>query len=343
MGATTKLTTERLTLRSLHATDAAAIARGIGNVKVLRNLTSPPYPYQLSDAEEFIEKYGTAPEVYGLSRDGLIGVITLRPNCDSASDLGYWLAEEHWGNGYMTEAAQAVTARHFAASDEPIASGHVVDNAGSRNILRKLGFRDTHLIEAYIAARDETCPMQRMELKRADWDFICDPKIATERLILRPLTKADAPRISEMADDIEVVRMLGSVSHPFPVEEAAAWIKKRRFRGATGVFGIWAGDTMIGMTGMGDKPVSFMYWLHPDHFGKGYATEASRGFLAAMLPRISAPEVTATCFVDNPASLRVLEKLGFERHGESMGDSRARLEPAPVIEYRLSAEKLRRP
>lgn len=342
MGAATAIETERLTLRPLRMDDAAEVAAGIGDVRVLRNLTSPPYPYALSDAEWFIRENAHKPGHYAICRDGLIGVITLRPRAEGgADDLGYWLAVDHWGQGLMTEAATAVVTRHFAASDATLTSGHVLDNAGSRNVLCKLGFRDTNRAFDHIPARGEDCELQRMELTRADWAFARDPKIETARLVQRPLTKADAPALSALAEDIDVVRMLGSVSHPFPVAEAEAWIAARRYKGhPAGVFGIWRDDVLVGMTGLGGDPVSAMYWLGPDHWGQGYATEAVHGFLSEMMRRFGLHEVVATCFADNPVSMRVLEKLGFEKARESLGESRARLEPAPVIHYRLAAKKL---
>ncbi|QPV62006.1 GNAT family N-acetyltransferase [Halosimplex litoreum] len=62
------------------------------------------------------------------------------------------------------------------------------------------------------------------------------------------------------------------------------------------------------------------YWIHPDHQGEGYATEAARlvvdhGFAALGLHRIS-----ATIHAGNGASERVVEKLGFSHEGTKRDD-----------------------
>ena len=54
------------------------------------------------------------------------------------------------------------------------------------------------------------------------------------------------------------------------------------------------------------------------HWGKGYATEAGRAFLAFLFGELGLDIVRSGVFVDNPASLRVQEKLGFERIGTRM-------------------------
>ena len=336
MDADAVIETERLKLCHLRMADAATIAEQIGDVRVLRNLTSPPYPYQVSDAEWFIGEFADSPNHLALWTDRFIGVMTLD------DDLGYWLGVDHWGHGYATEAAKAILARHFATSDKMLTSGHVLDNTASRNVLRKMGFRDTHRRNSHIPARGGTHTMQRMELTADDWAFACDPKIRTARLLMKPLTLDDAARISVLGGDPDVSRMLASVTHPFTVEDAQKWIAAAIYKGRPGFrFGIWQADTLIGVVMIGGDPVSAAYWLGKDHWGQGYATEAMAQFLAVMVPKLNLTEVVAEAFVENAASQRVLSKLGFEKTGEGQGKSAARLEPAPYFAYRLAAENLK--
>lgn len=63
------------------------------------------------------------------------------------------------------------------------------------------------------------------------------------------------------------------------------------------------------------------FWIHPDHQGEGYATEAARlvvthGFTELRLHRIS-----ATIVASNEASQRVVEKLGFVHEGTKRHDA----------------------
>lgn len=337
MGAHAELKTERLTLRALCLDDAQAITDGISDLKVLRNLTSPPHPYALTDAEQFLGNHAGDVRKYAVWTDKLIGSVGL-----DDGELGYWFGVDHWGQGYATEAARAVVAHHFAHSDEPIKSGYVMDNAESRNVLLKLEFRNTDRIVKHVPARQAECEVQRMELTRADWEFACDPRIDTLRLTLRPLTKHHATALSALGNDSDVLRMLASMHLPFGTNAARYWIENTPYKGRPGFkLGIWQDETLIGALGLGGFPVSVFYWLGQDFWGQGFATEAMTGFLADMLPRMDLDGIVADCFIENAASHRVLAKLGFEKTGEGMGRSRARLEPAPTIAYRLQAENLK--
>jgi ribosomal-protein-alanine N-acetyltransferase len=61
--------------------------------------------------------------------------------------------------------------------------------------------------------------------------------------------------------------------------------------------------------------------LEPAHWGKGLATEAARGFLQWIAPRVSVDRLYATADCRNSASRRVLEKLGMQRMEGSIGCS----------------------
>jgi RimJ/RimL family protein N-acetyltransferase len=78
------------------------------------------------------------------------------------------------------------------------------------------------------------------------------------------------------------------------------------------------------------------YWIARPHWGKGFATEASRA-LIDIARTLKLPRLEASHFVDNPASGRVLEKLGFVPTGLSAARySCARGGDAIAKLYRLS-------
>lgn len=131
--------TRRLRLRLVTLADAGWVTEEISNPKVHRWLTGPPKHFALSDAVAFISERLTDPAFRVVERAGEPqGVVAI-----GAEDLGYWLKESAWGQGYMTEAAGALVDWHFARRDEPLTSGWLVGNAGSEGVLRKLGFQDT--------------------------------------------------------------------------------------------------------------------------------------------------------------------------------------------------------
>jgi [ribosomal protein S5]-alanine N-acetyltransferase len=149
------------------------------------------------------------------------------------------------------------------------------------------------------------------------------PAIETERLLLRPLRPADAPRLAELAAD-RVVAEQTHLPHPYPPEAAVTFIDaldvRWRKQGAA-VFGITLrGGELMGVIGLNSDPYDRTvaetgYWLGVAFHGVGYATEALRrlcrwGFEAHGLRRIA-----ARTFAGNVRSERVLEKTGFRREG----------------------------
>ncbi|HDR29267.1 GNAT family N-acetyltransferase [Rhodovulum sp.] len=162
--------------------------------------------------------------------------------------------------------------------------------------------------------------------------------LLTPRLSIRPLSAADAPVLGRIATDPRVAPMMGTIPVPWPEAERALWIARGRFRGEVGFrLGIALADgPLIGACGLWGAPPGLFYFLDPARWGRGLATEAMRALLAACFVRLPGLDVvTADHFADNPASARVLQKLGFQRIGTGMGHSLARLEPAPNIHYRL--------
>lgn len=155
--------TDRLTLRAPALRDADAVTAVLQDDAVERWLTNPPYPYTLKDAEDFIGLDHAGTVRFIEDDGGLCGCVSLRDG------LGYWLARDRWGRGYMTEAARAVVAHRFKTSDADIRSGYVVGNVASRRILEGLGFRDDFVKTVPIAARGEDMNVQKMRLTHADW------------------------------------------------------------------------------------------------------------------------------------------------------------------------------
>lgn len=140
------IATARLVLRSLVPEDARVVANLIGNWNVVRWLALPPFPYSLADAEAFIVDTLTADAVATraiaaiVRDDQLIGIISIEPR-KQGPELGYWLGEPYWGNGYMSEAATALVCAFFERSDATdLLAGYFEGNLGSAQVLAKLGF-----------------------------------------------------------------------------------------------------------------------------------------------------------------------------------------------------------
>lgn len=63
------------------------------------------------------------------------------------------------------------------------------------------------------------------------------------------------------------------------------------------------------------------YWIHPDHQGEGYATEAVRRLLTHGFEELRLHRIAALIRADNVASQRVVEKLGFTHEGTKRDDA----------------------
>lgn len=137
-------------LREWRQSDAAGVAKYANNGKIACNLRDVfPHPYTLTDAEYFVNSCLEADQDRQLFRaieiDGhAVGSISLCLGSDvyaRTAELGYWLAEEHWGKGVMTESVRQICREAFDRFDilrifaEPFA-----DNQGSRRVLEKAGF-----------------------------------------------------------------------------------------------------------------------------------------------------------------------------------------------------------
>ncbi|MEE2565650.1 GNAT family N-acetyltransferase [Hyphobacterium marinum] len=149
----------------------------------------------------------------------------------------------------------------------------------------------------------------------------------TGRLTVRPFEVSDAPDVARMAGDPGVARMIGSAMSPYPVIAAELWIltvragwdRKRPPNYAFAVTektGALAGSCgMFKRRGGADWEIG--YWIGRPFWGKGYATEAGTGLMEWARESLGAERFVARHFEDNPASGKVLEKLGFAYTGDA--------------------------
>lgn len=174
------------------------------------------------------------------------------------------------------------------------------------------------------------------------------PTITTDRLTLRPLRASDAPAMQQFASDFDVSRMLAQVPHPYPDGEAEAFIAEvvdlddsLPFRVFAIDDGKFAGTIALAADGEAFKggEARLGYWLGRPFWGRGLATEAVRALLKHYAFSIlGLGRVTAGVFDDNPASTRVLLKVGFRHEGEEMRWSEARRTNVRHLLYGISRD-----
>jgi RimJ/RimL family protein N-acetyltransferase len=143
----------------------------------------------------------------------------------------------------------------------------------------------------------------------------------TERLLLRPGWREDAPALYRAIADERIVRNLASAPWPYRPDHAEAFLatERRPSEPSLLIFRRTAGaPELIGTIGFGrrpDGPLELGYWIARPHWNRGYATEAGKAVVAAARHGLRLKRLGAGHFLDNPASGRVLEKIGFRPTG----------------------------
>jgi RimJ/RimL family protein N-acetyltransferase len=152
--------------------------------------------------------------------------------------------------------------------------------------------------------------------------------IPTARLVLRPLRESDDARLFALFANWNVMRFLSSPPWPYAIEDARDFVRARANEGAgTITAAITLDGALIGVTDAIVKPSSVAqraagyslgYWIGEPYWGKGYMSEAARAFIAHVFARIADDTLYSGAFTANAASLRIQDKVGFTRDGESM-------------------------
>lgn len=153
---------------------------------------------------------------------------------------------------------------------------------------------------------------------------IPQPSLETERLLLRAFTLADAPAVQDLAGAIEIASTTLRIPHPYEEGMAEAWIRSLdpvREEGTEIIFAITERETdlLVGAMGLTLEPVHVRaemgYWIGKPFWGRGYASEAGRALLGFGFDRLGLNCIHAAHFTRNPASGRVLQKLGMRPEG----------------------------
>ena len=137
-------------LRPWQWSDVSSMVRICNNIHVWNNLRDQmPWPYRQKDAEEWIRfnMQQHPPRNFCIEGDGAVaGGIGMVPQQDIYKrnvEIGYYVAEEYWGNGYATEAVRQMVDHIFATTDCVRVYAEVfAHNLASMAVLRKNGFHE---------------------------------------------------------------------------------------------------------------------------------------------------------------------------------------------------------
>jgi RimJ/RimL family protein N-acetyltransferase len=143
---------------------------------------------------------------------------------------------------------------------------------------------------------------------------------------LSPVEPDDRDTIVEHLQAREIWRNTLYIPYPYTEEDADAWIEERvahrREQPMETTFALRTPEgTLIGVVGADDLDVgtthraNLGYWLAKPYWGRGLMTRAARRYVRYAFTRLELVRLTAEVFHWNEASVRVLEKVGFQREG----------------------------
>ena len=167
----------------------------------------------------------------------------------------------------------------------------------------------------------------------------------TPRLLLRPGFPEDAPALAAAIADEGIARNLATVPWPYRMRDAEAFLASPRDPVLPSLLIFERGPhgpQLAGSCGLGRRPsgaVEMGYWIARPFWGRGYATEACSA-LVEIARTLGLASLEGSHFTDNPASARVLEKLGFVPLGivaPRMSCARGAEVPARLMRLRLQA------
>ena len=282
----------------------------------MRWLTTPPWPYALTDAEWFIGDSTSVGAMVIECAGQVAGIVSI--NADG--DLGYWLARAFHGHGYMTEAAGTLVARHFASGGGDLTSGYLLGNGPSCNVLTKIGFSNNHVERSPSRPLNADVDIQRMVLTSAAYHAALQWEARSARLTCRPMQAADADALHTLHSDWAIVRQLGS--WPWPPEHDFVTLRARPYGGDGFVWGVFLAGKLVGTFGFTDGVIG--YSLTQDLWGQGFGTELLATGLDHGFRNHPRAEVTASVWCDNPASQALLRRMGFRWVEQTVEMSKAR-------------------
>jgi RimJ/RimL family protein N-acetyltransferase len=188
------ITTQRLIIRNMHPSDAPSMSLHANNPRITSNMSSTfPDPYTIDQANIWINMNINIPQINNWcicersSPDVAIGGIGLKLGVDVRShtaEVGYWVGEEFWGRGYMTELLEALTEWCFLERKtdgkqlEKLWSNVHSTNVGSMRCFEKCGYAKEGVQRDQVAKYGRTMNLHLFGLTKRDWEERCKQRHA---------------------------------------------------------------------------------------------------------------------------------------------------------------------
>ncbi|NQV21635.1 MAG: GNAT family N-acetyltransferase [Rhodospirillales bacterium] len=148
--------------------------------------------------------------------------------------------------------------------------------------------------------------------------------LATKRLRLRPFALDDAPSVQHFLGNEDLAKQTVNLPYPFEAGAAETWLRStlddlQNGGGYTLAMERREDKALMGAVGLLVDPVvgtraELGYWIARTYWGIGLATEAVERMIGFGRIELGIKEIWACAFSENTASIRVLEKTGFQQN-----------------------------
>ena len=165
-----ELHTDNLVIKKPSEKHLNSLIKELNNWNISKWLIEVPYPYSIDDAKYWVKK--TKQDQYSLNiylKNKLIGGVSLSNQRENSKwELGYWIGEEYWGNGYAIEACENLISYFFSNTNNSIIyASHMKDNIKSKKIIIKLGFNLISSGKKFSISRNEMVEDLNYELRKS--------------------------------------------------------------------------------------------------------------------------------------------------------------------------------
>lgn len=313
-------------LRKWRLSDAKDLAAALNNEKILSKLRDGlPFPYTERDAAEYIAAMLAADEnetfsyavTVGGKAVGSIGAFQQGNIHRQTAELGYYLAEEYWGQGIMPDAIRQLCRRIFETTDilrifaEPFAC-----NTASRRALEKAGFAFEGTLKHNAVKNGRVLDMAMYALTRSPYTF-------------RRLTAEETPAarclVWEVFSEYE-----SPVYPPEGTEEFRRCLHDDAYLAGLSYYGAFDGNTLIGVLGIRSRKRHIChFFVKGSYHRKGVGT----GLFRLLLRDVPDGRITLN---SSPYGLPFYRALGFRATDKEQTVNGIRFTP---MEYRANAEQ----
>ena len=165
-----ELHTDNLVIKKPSEKHLKSLIKELNNWNISKWLIEVPYPYSIDDAKYWVKK--SKQDQYSFNiylKNKLIGGVSLSNQRENSKwELGYWIGEEYWGNGYAIEACENLISYFFSNTNNSIIyASHMKDNIKSKKIIINLGFKLVSSGKKFSISRNEMVEDLNYELRKS--------------------------------------------------------------------------------------------------------------------------------------------------------------------------------